>query len=222
MGFTKSQESEIQKITKNAIKECFSDTDFMDMLADKFASVITKKLEEQVAVLTIKCDKMESHIQKLNNVNKELHNKLDFVEQQLKNSYIRIYGVPESKNENLIENLIVENVFSKLPNLQLDSKSIEMAYRVGKPNNKKTPRPIFLKLTSQSICSKILQNRKLMKNTKIFIAEELTKKRYELLSLAKEKLGKTNAWSMQGKIYAKKNGKVSLIFNMEDLENLLQ
>lgn len=61
-----------------------------------------------------------------------------------------------------------------------------------------------------------------MKNTKIFIAEELTKKRYELLSLAKEKLGKTNAWSMQGKIYAKKNGKVSLIFNMEDLENLLQ
>lgn len=225
MGFTKAQEVDIQKITKNSIKECFADSDFVDMFATKFATAITKNLEQQINELSLKCTNLENMVQDLQSVNNNLSNKLDMLEQSQKESAVRIYGVPETKarnkNENLL-NVLQENVFAKFPDVHISEDYIHKMYRIGKNVNKNTPRAIYVEFYSKYHSSALVRNRKVLKNTKIFLVEDLTKTRYGLLTLAKEKFGKTNAWSLRGKIHIKKNDNVHIIHNKEDLERILQ
>ena len=78
--------------------------------------------------------------------------------------------------------------------------SITSCYRIRSSGiNSGKSRPIIVKFENAEQRNMVYYN----KNTKtnIVISEELTKCRYKLLMLAREKLGKKNVWSTDGKIY---------------------
>ncbi|KAK9891556.1 hypothetical protein WA026_015517 [Henosepilachna vigintioctopunctata] len=88
MPMTKSQRDDI----KQCLLDCLSDKDFMSILADKVS-----ELQGQVAV----------NQKEIGN----LKRKLNYFEQNQKLKHLRLYGLKEEENENLIER--VQDTFSK-------------------------------------------------------------------------------------------------------------
>lgn len=59
--------------------------------------------------------------------------------------------------------------------------------------------------------------KKKLKNSKLVIVEELTLQRYQLLMLAKDKIGRDRVWTMDGNIFAKINGKKTALKTEDDV-----
>lgn len=132
----------------------------------------------------------------------------------MKNS-LRFNGMEEQGQENILD-LITSFINNKL-NVSCSHNDINYLYRVGNINNSRKPRPILINFVTNLKCKEIVNARKLLKNSGISIYEELTKRRYNLLQLAKKKHGRTNAWSLNGKVYVKLNKQTCLLRSEEDL-----
>nr|CAI5859298.1 unnamed protein product [Callosobruchus analis] len=62
--------------------------------------------------------------------------------------------------------------------------------------------------------------KKFLKGTGLAVREDLTRNRVKLLNGAMEKVGFNNVWTVNGKIYVNKDGKVSIIQSKKDYEKL--
>ena len=63
--------------------------------------------------------------------------------------------------------------------------------------------PVLVKFKDRHTAVKVFACKKNLVNTKIFVAENLTKKKRELLNAAREKYGNKFVWSNQGRIYVR-------------------
>nr|CAI5830997.1 unnamed protein product [Callosobruchus analis] len=101
--------------------------------------------------------------------------------------------------------------------IDLKDDDIKLCYRVGsREKGKIRNRCVFLKLNNLNAYGK----KKFLKETGIAVREDLTKNRVKLLNGAMEKVGLNNVWTINGKIYVNKDGKVSIIQSTKDYEKL--
>lgn len=237
MVLTKAQEIDVKNISQEILKECLFDKTFMHTFASQISDIVIKnlcvefdKVNKLINCLEIRLNNVEEENKIIISENKALLSKLNALEQQKSNDnlpgcsesattqtrindleqnakllQLRVFNVPEERSENL--NDILLTIFNK--KLGINSCQIDKCYRIGplKTNdNKKWP--ILVKFRSMHDRNNIFYNKKKLKGSKIVIAEELIKPRFELLKLAKEKLGKFKVWSKEGLIATEVNRKI--------------
>lgn len=220
MAFTEELKTEIKTLIKESSKEMMKDllkdNTFLEKLSDMLAIKVTEKMNREVEKLTNEISALERKHGVLEESHERALARLDELEQRAKRKQLRIYGVPED-NKSDLENSVREIFRSKL---KVTDVSLSHCYRIGRlDKNSNKPRAIVVGFDRIKERNQVYHNKKNLKGSKIVIAEELVKNRYELLLLAREKLGRGSVWTMEGEIYTKIDGKRIRIKNDRDLEN---
>nr|CAH7722632.1 unnamed protein product [Callosobruchus chinensis] len=109
---------------------------------------------------------------------KTMEQKLDNVQQHIKNNNLRLMQVPEAEGENLLDK--VYDVFTNKMKVDINKSEITAVYRMAAYNKKK-----------------------FLKGTKIVIKEDLTLHRLKAVKVASEKFGFKNVWTVNGNIFVK-------------------
>lgn len=220
MVFTERQKTELKNISKEMSKEIMNefinDKKFMELFANKIVDIVSHKISEHVEKLSDKINTLEMNFNNIQGENNELRFKIDNLEQQLKLTHLRIYGISEDNEISL--KLKLQDLFKS--KMGVSDVSFTSCYRIGSENNSGKPRATLIKFENIEQRNMVYYNKKKLKGTKIVISEELTKGRYELLMLAREKLGKKNVWSVNGNIFAMINGEKFKLKNEDDVMKL--
>lgn len=215
MVFTKDQKNDIKLI----ICQCFQDQSFMDSLSGKLSELVSLKLAEEFSEMEKKLDKLNTRITQVVDENQKIRVELDQMYQDRKTANLRIYGIKESKNENVPE--LVKKIFTDKLSLELDDFKMISCYRIktNHDNTRKT-RPVIVRFATSEDCRKVISRKKNLKGSNITIAEDLTKYRYEIFVNAREYFGKRNVWSQSGKICILSNGKKHYIKSDTELRQI--
>lgn len=192
MPMTRDQQQELTNLVSSSIEKCFIEN---HDLITKIADIVVKQIADKIDV---QLKKYETKINFLCDENKKLQNKIDILEQGNKKNNIRISGLNEVDGENLKQR-VVELFHNKLKiNMSIDTMD---CFRHKFDDNAKS-KPITVKFQHYTDKMLVIKNKKLLKNSKIFISEDLTKQRVLLLNEARGKFGKTKVWTLHGEIYA--------------------
>ena len=132
----------------------------------------------------------------------EVEQKNDDLEQYTRRNSLRISGLPEEPNENCYgKALSLANSTLKLdPPLSLSD--IDRTHRVGRPRPGQS-RGLLVKFATYQQRHRVMRARHVLKNTAVFINEDLTSKRATLLWKARsaKREGRIkDAWSSDGRI----------------------
>ena len=152
-------------------------------------------------------DQFAKQIEDFRNVFKGHRQVIDEQEQYSSRECILLHGIPEprSSQEKRKENtdqLFVDEINTRL-NEKLTLTDLDRSHRLGKPEGRKGPRPIIVKLLRYNDKERIFRKKKLLKGSKIMLTERLTRRRNLFLRYAKEKFGLKNVWTKDGDIYVK-------------------
>ena len=149
-----------------------------------------KELEETVELLKIN---------ELNNTQK-----LDNLEQELKLKNLIIHGLP-SREEQETPEIVVDSLKKHL-NIDIKETDIEESFRLGKPDNTSSHRPVLIKFTNKTVRNLIYKTKSKLKDSKkrIYINEDFTKKNSALFRKTRQlkKEGKiANTWTKNGIVF---------------------
>lgn len=161
-------------------------------------------------------DRLDLHRKNSEKVIESLLEKIDCLEERIDDIYqaekvnnICIHGITDEKQENItLKTLNILN--NAVPNISASNMS---AYRIGKEVNNGKSRPVIVKFDNIMDKRKVLKSLKNFKGSKIFICEDLTRLRLDLLNAAKVVFGKTSVWSFGGNVYANVDGNAVRIKN---------
>lgn len=213
MVVTKTLQQDVEEILKMA----FTKPEIIESFTKAIAENICKKFEEKIITLNeeitkvnekynlleLKFNMLENNYQE---IKKQHQQKLDNIEQYSRNKNLRIYGLAESQTENT-EKVIID-YFQENLNINLIPNDIQRCRRIGvNKNNNSKPRPIFIQLSTYKKKWEIYGNKKMLKNKRVTIKEDLTKFQLKLYQEASEKFGLKNTWSIDGKIMVFANDK---------------
>ena len=141
----------------------------------------------------------------------KLQEKSDYTNQLIKKNSLRIHGVTEEENENIVE--VVTNFINQILRVPFSQRDIYSAFRMGKSDQEQT-RIILVYFVQNIKRNEVFNAKKVLKNTDYSLFEDLTKKRYDVLVAGKTKYGKNKVWS---KIYAwSDRGNKKLLLNSVD------
>lgn len=140
----------------------------------------------------------------------------DMLEQYSRRNSLRIFGIPHEKGENT-DKLLVKLCNEKL-NVPITEMDIDCSHRL--PARENNCPPIIVKFCRRSIKNLVFRNKSKLKNSKIVVREDLTRRRMQLLNQAKSLLGSRNVWSFDGVILAKTNNGIKKLLCEKDLQNI--
>jgi exosome complex exonuclease DIS3/RRP44 len=210
--------SDIADIVKSAVLDAIENEDFILKLADALSGKVTKELQKAISknandIVDLQCrvDKAESS---MSQQHEQLWSKTDDLEQYSRRNCLRIFGVPESRDENT-DQLVVK--VAKDIGVDLGLCDIDRSHRVGKKISNKH-RAIICKFVSHNARQAIYSNKKKLKGSKVHIVEDLTKLRLDLYTKVVKKVGPQNAWTLDGNIYASSGGDKYKITSISDLD----
>ena len=184
---SESKESQIKGA--NHLQELTKSVDFMSKKIDEYE-------EERI--------KKDKKIKDLEKEIKILEESVDKNQQYSRRNCLLIHGVKENNGENT--DTVVMNVIKEHLDVDLNEISIDRSHRIGKPRDDEgRPRPIILKLVRHNDKMKIFRVKKKLKGKNISVTESLTKFRVQKLNEAKERYGKKNVWTNDGKIFYKES-----------------
>lgn len=213
MPFTREQKEEFRVIIKEVMTQIFSDKEYISDILKNIYGPVEKRvgeMEEKLSTLEKEIDHcnvkkrlrtVENTIITLEKENVALKIKMDTLEQYSRKNNIIINGINEEKNEDIcfkVASLVREKL-----QVNINQGDISACHRVGNKNTNTSGRPVIVKFTNLSIKHNILKNRKFLKNTTVFVAEDLTRQRYRLYTDCRNKLGNRNVWISNGKITVK-------------------
>lgn len=210
MPFTRDQIDDIKCIIKQTITELLTD--------DKFTAMIAEKVSQKLNIedMQNKLKDMEKTVKTLQEVNKNITNKMESLQQHMKRKSLRIYGVSEEPNENLHEKTI--KIVNEKVKVKINAEDIENCFRTGRNHNGK--RPILLTVNKYVTKQNIIMNRKLLRGTNIMISEDMTFENHKLLREAETTIGKGKVWFYNGKISAKIGPTTHHIKSSEDINRI--
>lgn len=217
MGFTRSDLADIT----NCIKQYFEDGTILKKLADSVADIVISKFEQKLDALVNRCSSMESKITQLENEKGVLSKKLEDQEQYSRRNSIRVFGLPENKDED-IEHAVLA-VFNTKMQASCKPEHIDRVHRVGRRpiNNDNTKsRPVIVKFISYKYRDIVFKNKRTLRGTGITIKEDLSTTRLSLLKSTADKFGYRNVWTLDGVVRVSHNGQKIAINSTADLEKL--
>ena len=213
---------------KNTIEDSFKT--LIQQISEKIDEKL-EKFEHRVYSLELKTDELRCQ---LSATSKELNStkmENDCLKQQVKEALkksneneqysrleaIRIYGIPENRNENCRD--IVCDIIQKELGLDIQPKDINKIHRLERRNrDTNKPRPIILRFFSHGHKRACIENRKKLKHSGIVIVEDLTHTNHLTLNRAQNNECVENTWSTEGKLYVKlKDGTRLRIFAYDNI-----
>lgn len=166
-----------------------------------------------------KFEKIESTLQRLYKAVNLLENKISIIEDRVDQleqdtllDTLIFYGVKPNPNVELMDNLI--EVITKIMGLQ-DFKKMDLlkANRFRMPatqtENVKIA-PILVKFSNLDIARKVFAAKSKLVKSGVFVSENLTKKRRDLLNAARSTFGPRSVWSDHGQVLAKVPGETRI------------
>lgn len=211
MPFTREQKEEFRLVIKDVMRQIFEDEEYLATLVSRVCE--HAGIQKQLGTL-------EEKVTELQKENLSLKTQLDAVEQYSRKPNIKISGIAEEKNENL--NKVVISLIKDRMQIDIEDRDISICHRIGKQKNKEQRRPVIVRFANLSLKQKIMAKRSSLKNTSIFINDDLTQLRYDLFLKCRDKLDRGNVWIYNGKVHIKTMvGGNERRFVVEKLEDLI-
>ena len=221
-------DNELLKLT---FIETLSDSDVIKQLK---RALIPQEIADKIDYLAAQSEQLKQTVKEKDEIIKALESRVDLlesakdsIEQYPRRSNLRIEGIPESVGIGEIENAILDivNDHMKLTPV-LQSHEIERAHRIGRPKTDGgRPRTTIITLNSERRRDAIYRARINLKkhntasglNLRLFVNEDLTKTRSELLyELGKNELI-SDCWSFNRNIlYKDTQGVVHQVRSKQD------
>lgn len=179
-----------------------------DELLDKIGKVIGEK-----TAAILKC--YEERITQLESSLCKAHQDIDSLEQYSRRCNLRIYGVPETANENT--DAIITSLCKEKLGINVGAELIDCSHRLGKKEN--GTRPILVKFCGRNIKRSIFNNKRKFKGTKIVVREDLTKRKLALMKEVHKRCGVV--WTNECTVFTKLGSKIYKILTYDDLNRLV-
>ena len=213
--------SDMKETVKDTIKE-----QLPDMANDIVSKVITG-LNQRIVKLETENERLDKDIKELKKENKtlksnvaKLEKAVDAGEQYSRRNSLRMSGIEEETGENT-DRIVLD--IARAIGSDIDINEIDRSHGVGKPKVGKA-REIIIKFSTYRARQKLYTNRTSLKDAGykgVFLNEDLTKPRMNLLYLARVKVkGRylKGCWSSDGTILVKDNeDKIHRIMSNDDL-----
>lgn len=243
MPLTREQVDEVNRTVAVALKSKWMDDSLIKTISDAVSDSTAKKFKDQFDSYKTQLNNIEQEVSGIQSLAKtinehdakitSLQNEIldlqqkvavyekqsDDIQQYSRKNNLRLFGVAEDVNENTTTKLI-QLVNSVIPNFNLLEADIDNCHRLGKKGDEGQHRPIIVKFLSYRKKLAILEGKKHLAKIKIFVNEDLTKHRYQILKSASEKLEKKNVWTRNGTICTRLNGKVITINSLDELNKI--
>lgn len=136
-------------------------------------------------------------ISDLRSVIQGCNDEIDRLETYSRKNCLLLHGIKESKDENIVDVTMSFLNNLNIPDFQCDARMLDNCHRL---RSKNAPRPIIVKFNSYLDRKKVWTSKKLLKGTKTFISESLTKRRAALYKRARESFGGKQVWTRDGDI----------------------
>ena len=214
----KEYEENVEECVKRVMQESWQNPAMLNSLAALIKDVIVAELKSALEKNTEVIKKLELALEERDKKIADLESKLtvkqDDLEQYQRRQCLRIFGVPEEREEDT--DVIAINVAKKI-GVDLSIEDIDRSHRIGRSTNGEKVRPVIVKFISYRKRSEMFHNKKLLKGSGITIREDLTKRRHDLLRKCIEKYGLKNVWTLDGVIHAKIGENKRRITKEEDI-----
>lgn len=206
-----------QQISED-VKDYFSSKQFQDLFESAVRDAVRsemQKMRDQLDIaeskimdleVTVKGkDKiitdLQAQVERQSDTISTLKEKANEAEQYSRRNCVRLYGIPEVKSAKEDTDSVVLDLAQKKLGVALKREDIDRSHRVGPPSkDRKSPRPIIIKLTSYRARQLLITNRRKLKGSHIGIDEDLTRQNRSLLEEAKKNPKVLAAWSSDGNI----------------------
>ncbi|CAH2006639.1 unnamed protein product, partial [Acanthoscelides obtectus] len=169
-------------------------------LNDKFKYYDDKIAQLEAEIVNLKSNKNEIQDITTEETQRNVHQKLDNIQQHIINNNIRHMQVPEAEGENLSEK--VYEIFKNKMEVDINRSEITAVCRVGRQNGS-NPRHILVSFKDNCIKIAAYNKKKMLKGTKIVVKEDLTIQRLKAMKPASEKFGFRNVWTVNGNVFAR-------------------
>ena len=144
--------------------------------------------------------------------NLKLEEDINNLEQYGRRNSIRIFGIPEGPNETAEQTAqaAAEILNARIPNVNIKRYNVDIAHRLGNKTDGTKPRPIIMKFNSRMTRDAVFSGRRSLKNTNIFVNEDLTRENNYILTCVRKKKCEEidSAWTVNGKIFYKNKDKL--------------
>lgn len=155
-------------------------------------------------------------LQELVAIISELDKTADSIAQKTLSRSILIYGYKEQKDTDLYQN--IRELFKSKLNVTLDKHEVTDCFRLGTQSADR-PRPVALEFVNKWKLNEVFNRKSAFKGSSIVVAEMLTKRRYNLYTQCRKKLG-NKCWTNNGRIMVKTDTGRIEIADEEDLAAL--
>lgn len=197
----------LKKLVKESVEEAFSN--LVERLEVQEGRVL--ELEGQVKAQAKDLQRLRVAEERSRNVISAIEMKLDGMEQQSRSLNVRILGVEESGKENP-EKVVMQLVEKKM-GVSLSPADLDRCHRIGSSSNQESPsrstrakpqqsRPILVRFANHRSRALVMGARAELKGSDIFINEDLTQSRQNLLYKLRHCKKADRSWSLDGKIFA--------------------
>lgn len=218
---TRSQTLTMDATTfSKALVSALQDQEVRSSLGD----IVSESVRHQIDELRVQLKQKDAIIDELKRRVDTLESSNDALEQYQRRNSLRISGLPEDDNEDVLSRSlnIINNTMKVDPPIHEDD--IDRVHRIGRRDSNK-PRPIIIKFSTYRMRHRVMQKRRNLKNSNYFINEDLTKQRSQLLyksRMAKKQGFIKDCWTHDGAIVFKDNtGKIRSGRNIPECDQLL-
>ncbi|KAF2892431.1 hypothetical protein ILUMI_13744 [Ignelater luminosus] len=168
MPYTRDRKNEITDIIQETICALVNDESFLQTITKRMLTKFEQKIED-------KYQKLEHKTTVLQEENEKLREDLDRLEQYTRRNNIRIFGVKQEENENVLEKVTAP--LNNVGKVNIKDCFADRCHRLGRQIPGK-PQPIIVKFTSYQYRDLVIKNKKKFKHPDIFI-KDLTKMRLQ-------------------------------------------
>ncbi|XP_062604976.1 uncharacterized protein LOC134266766 [Saccostrea cucullata] len=203
-------ESMVTNIVKGLLKIHEANAEKRETLLNKRIDNLTKDVDR----LTMENETLKEKLSETNKNNRELKKEMDqlndlatfatvkanYNEQYSRKNNIKVYGVQETEDEDIIE--VVKSVLKEKGDVEVNECDIVACHRI--PGSKgKGPKPILMKMTNNDKKAHIMRKRSKVKAApgNIRLGDDVTKENGELIARLLDCEGVSSAWYFNGSVY---------------------
>lgn len=190
----KGMEAKIKKMVEAKVDEKV--TEKVTELNDRLDHMVFENAE-----IKDRLDKVENQLKKEKENTRNALEKSNYNEQYSRKKNIKIMGVTVFENEtewNLTEKILTivkENI-----NVDIEPSEIVAIHRIPSKHN---PKPVLVKFKNNSVKTRLMRHRKVMKEQGHKLVDDVTKRNTELISRLLKHEQIDSAWFFNGFIYGK-------------------
>ena len=215
-------------MSKNEVQDFISETigkvavsleKQLEIVIDKKVTEKTKELTEKVKSLEFDKNQLTDRVRQAEKDLKTYKDKLtaceklaiasaqksNFNEQYSRKNNVKILNIPEGtyESEQTLTEVVITELLAK-GNVDLDPQDIVAIHRI--PGKTGVPKPVLLKLKNNSVKTRIMKQRKAMKDAGHRLVDDVTKLNTGLIGRLMKHSRIESAWYFNGAVYGKTTG----------------